>query len=289
MRVKNFKRFIILTGIYSGLFFTPVFIFVISEVKAAAAGGGLQIGAGLMKFDYAEYDDNNVFLDAERGMIPGIILTLNHDNGRTYTEWVNRLYYNKITYDGQTQSGTPLMTVSDALIIDSHIKYGQILRKAYGREQSMYAGLGYRYWFRNILPGYDNKGNAVAGILEEYSWFYSLIGYTVKFKATDTTQVGFDFRLTQMYNAKMGINFLGYKNYDNTSVNLGGKMGARLAMPIEIKMQDDSFFITPYVEIIDIGKSNAVQVYSGGVATGTVIYEPRSETRNMGVEFIWNW
>jgi len=264
-----------------------VIVFV-SAVNVAAASE-LQVGAGLMAFNYVEYDDNNIFLDGESGAIPGIILKLNTNKGKSYTEWVNSLYYNKIEYDGQTQSGTPLVTVSDALLIDSHLKLGKRLDSSYGREQSLYVGLGYRYWFRNILSGFDISGNPVAGILEEYHWFYGLLGYTVHFNASKKINVGLDFRLTQMFNAKMGIDFLGFKGYDNTSVNLGNKIGARFALPIEIKTSKDSFFVSPYYEIIDIGKSNAVRVYSGGAATTSVIYEPRSETRNVGVEIIWNW
>ena len=285
--MQNFKQLIVKT-IWTVFISTSLFTLRFVELHAAT-GADFQVGTGLMKFDYVEYDNNNVFLDAERGFIPGIIVKLNRDNGKSYSEWVNSLYYNKITYDGQTQSGTPLMSVSDALIIDSHYMSGKKFGTSYGRKQSIYVGLGYRYWFRNILPGYDNSGNPVAGILEEYSWFYGSLGYTVQFKASRTTQWSFDFRLTHMFNGKMDINFLGFKNYDNTSVNLGNKLGARLAMPIKINTSGDSFFVTPYYEIIDIGKSNAVRVYSGGAATTSVIYEPRSETRNFGIELLWNW
>lgn len=278
--MKSFKQ----------VFINSVWMVVIfaSEVNVAAESE-LQMGVGLMAFDYVEYDDNNIFLDGESGIIPGIILKLNTDKGKSYSEWVNSLYYNKIEYDGQTQSGIPLITVSDALIIDSHLKLGKRFNSAYGREQSIYVGLGYRYWFRNIIPGRDINGNAVAGILEEYHWFYGLLGYAVHFNAAKKVNVGLDFRLTQMFNAKMDIDFLGFKSYDNTSVNLGNKIGARFAMPIEIKMSKDSFFITPYYEIIDIGKGDSVRVYSGGAATTSIIYEPRSETRNVGIELIWSW
>lgn len=248
-----------------------------------------EIGTGLMAFDYAEYKDNNVFLDGETGLIPGIILKLKNTNKRSYSEWVGSVYYNKIKYDGQTQSGTPLVTLSDALVIDTHFKLGENFSSAYGREQSLYAGLGYRYWLRNIHSGYDINGNAVAGLLEEYYWYYAHIGYTMHFDAVENIQMGFDFRLTKMFAAKMDIDFLGFNSYDNTSVNLGNKIGARFAMPLEIEMTQSTLLLTPYYEIIDIGKSNNVRVYSDGVATNTVIYEPRSETRNVGIELTWVW
>jgi hypothetical protein len=248
-----------------------------------------EIGTGLMAFNYAEYNNNDVFLDGETGLIPGIILKIKNTNKSSYIEWVGSFYYNKIKYDGQTQSGTPLTTISDAAIVDTHFKIGKNFAPSYGREQSLYMGLGYRYWLRNIYSGYDVTGNPVAGLLEEYHWYYGHVGYTARFDASENVKVGLDFRLTKMFSAQMDIDFLGFKSYDNTSVNLGNKIGARLAMPIEIEMAQSIFFLTPYYEIIDIGKSNSVRVYSGGVATNTVIYEPRSETRNVGVELTWLW
>lgn len=54
-------------------------------------------------------------------------------------------------------------------------------------------------------------------------------------------------------------------------------------------MTQYSIAVAPFYEIIDIGRSNDVRVTSGGIATTTFIHEPRSETRNMGVEVTWLW
>jgi hypothetical protein len=72
-------------------------------------------------------------------------------------------------------------------------------------------------------------------------------------------------------------------------VNLGNESGARFAFPIQIKMHKQRLIVTPYYEIIDIGRSNNVRVSSNGVPTAIVIYEPRSETRNIGIEVSWLW
>jgi len=80
-----------------------------------------------------------------------------------------------------------------------------------------------------------------------------------------------------------------YNNYDDTQVNLGNEFGVRFAIPIKIKIRKHSLIVAPYYEIIDIGKSNTVRVTSGGAATTTFIYEPRSETRNIGINITWVW
>lgn len=269
--------FIHITIFIAGLAFTHI---------VAAEKLEVQVGTGLMAFNYTEYDDNNIFLDGETGLIPGIVLKLKNKMGSSYTEWVGSAYYNTIKYDGQTQSGIPVVTDSDAFITDAHVKLGQNFDHSYGRDQSIYFGLGYRYWLRNIRSGYTIYGDPVSGLLEEYHWFYGLAGYAVHFNSSANVRVGLDLRLTQMFNAEMDVAFGGY---DKITVNLGNKLGARLAVPIEIKSLKSSLFVTPYYEILDIGKSNTVTVTSGGVPQGFAILEPRSETRNLGVELTWLW
>ncbi|MCK4866258.1 MAG: hypothetical protein KAT06_12645 [Gammaproteobacteria bacterium] len=244
-------------------------------------------GTGLLKFDYAEYNDSNVFLDGETGFIPGIVLKRKQHYQRSYTELVGQFHANTIQYNGQTQGGTPLQTESDAIIIDTFFRFGLYFDAA--RNHSPYVGLGYRYWLRNIHPGYDINGNPVAGLLEQYYWNYLLAGYEGYFSISDNVEMGFDIRSTFMLNGKMDVNFLGYNNYDDTQVNLGNEFGARFAIPIKIKIRKHSLIVVPYYEIIDIGKSNTVRVTSGGAATTTFIYEPRSETRNIGINITWVW
>lgn len=262
---------------------------------AVAEKQDVQFGVGLMAFNYAEYDDDNIFLDGETGLIPGVVIKVK-THKKIYAEWVGSLYYNQIKYDGETQkTAIPIKSTSDALIMDTHIKFGKIFDVSYERDQSLYIGLGYRYWLRNILPtiidspGSLYDGVTVAGLLEEYHWYYTLVGYQVSFNASDKVQVGFDFRFTHMFNAKIDIDHLGSSGYDNITLDLGNKAGARFAMPVEIKMSKSTLFVTPYYEIIDIGKSNSAVVTIGGVPINRVTHEPRSETRNIGIELTWLW
>lgn len=252
-----------------------------------AVSADYQVGVGFMNFDYAEYDDNNVFLDGDSGFIPGVLFSIKLNNQRTYTEFVGQIYANTIEYDGQTQGGTPLKTDSDAVIIDTHAKFGIAFSPA--RNHGPYTGLGFRYWFRNIRSGKDINGNSVAGLLEQYYWNYGLLGYMGKFQTSENIALGFDVRATHMLNGKMHVNFLGYKNYDNAQVNLGNRAGLRLAWSIQKKLRNNELIVSPYYEILDIGKSNTVRVSSDGVPTNTYIHEPRSETRNMGIEITWYW
>ena len=245
-----------------------------------------QIGVGLMYFDYAEYRDNNEFLDGETGFIPGLILKRKQYNQNIYTEFVGQLYGNIIEYDGETQiSGIPLKTDSVAIIVDTHFKIGMIVEE----KHKPYFGLGYRYWYRHILSGKLPSGQSVNPLLEEYDWFYFLVGIEADIFEKNGDKVGFDLRLTKMFNSHMKINYLGYGVFDNTQVNLGDELGARFALPIQIKSKNSLLFITPYYEMINIGKSNVVRATSGGLPTNYVTWEPRSETHNIGIEITWLW
>lgn len=268
-------------------FYAIIITGLISTSVSVASEAEYHIGVALMKFDYDEYTDNNVFLDGESGFIPGVVLKRKQDHTTYYSEWVGQLHGNTINYDGQTQGGTPLTTKSDAVIFDTHFKLGFHFAEA--QNHGLYFGLGYRYWFRNIRSGHDINGSPVAGLLEHYYWLYGLFGYAANYTVNENVNVGFDIRLTNMINAKMDIDFLGYNNYDNTQVNLGNRSGARFAVPIQIKTRNRSFIVSPYYEIIDIGRSNNVRVTSGGVPTTIEVYEPRSETRNVGIEITWLW
>lgn len=289
--------------IKSHFFYATIGVFGISFTQPIFADAAeVQFGGGLMYFDYAEYDIDNKFLDGETGLIPGVIFKRKKYAQKIFTELVAQLYGNRIQYDGHTQPGNiPLQTKSIAVIFDGHFKLGKRLAD----KHEAYLGLGYRYWYRHIQNGHDVNGQPVSGLLEHYKWFYWLLGYSADYRASDTVSVGYDFRYTKMFNATMDIDFLGFRNeanrYDDKTVNLGNRDGAKISIPIKIKTRNNNFVVAPYYEIIDIGRSNSVvATQNGGVPVpGTdcngaasdtcVLTEPRSETRNVGIEFTWLW
>ncbi len=267
--------------------FLYVFIFVASIMiisPVIAAQAEWQFGAGLMNFDYVEYDDNNVFLDGESGLIPGAIIKLKLQGDKVYGAFNWQIYGNQIDYDGQTQGGTPVKTDSIAAIFDTDARVGFNLDET--RSHSAYLGLGFRYWYREILNGRDINGNPVSGLIEDYYWYYGLLGYEASFTLSEKTSIGFDFRYTKMSNAKMDVESGGF---DAAQVNLGNKSGYRFSLPVKMKVRRSSIIVAPYYEKIDIGKSNAVRFTQGGVPTNIFINEPRSETRNVGIEVTWLW
>lgn len=269
-----------------------LFLFFSSQ-GAYADKNEIYVGVGLNSFNYREYNDSQAFLDGESGLIPGVLLKLRTNKPASFYELVFGLYSSKIDYDGQTQTGIPHKTKSYATIFDGQFK---LATKLYAKDY-LYAGAGYRYWYRNIYPGRTPSGTLVSGVLEEYSWPYLLLGYQANLYEKENIDVGLDVRLTHMLSARMNIDFLGYCGYDNTHFDLGNRDGWRFAVPVKIKSASAmTFFITPYYEIIDIGKSNSVSLTRNGTLVDCNsdgyydgAYEPRSETRNLGIELTWLW
>ncbi len=266
--------------------------FIQATQSSMAQKAGIEIGVGLMAFDYTEYDDNNIFLDGETGLIPGVIIKRKQSYQNLFTELVGQLYGNRIKYDGQTQDGVPTKTNSIAIIFDSHFKLGMRI----AQRHEPYIGLGYRYWYRHILNGQDITGRAVSGLLEDYKWFYGILGYAANFAVNEDVSVGYDFRYTKMMSAKMDIDYLGFCGYDDAQVNLGNKSGARFSLPVKVKTRNHVLTVTPYYEIIDIGKSNTIALTRNGNLVDCDLdgyfdgaLEPRSETRNVGIEVTWLW
>ena len=266
---------------FSALVFLALMTFVL---PASAIQVEWQLGGGLMNFDYVEYDDDNVFLDGESGLIPGAIVKLKLQGNKVYGAFNWQLYGNKVEYDGQTQGGVPAKTDSIAIIFDTDARVGFNFNEA--RNHAIYFGLGFRYWYREILSGRDIYGNPVSGLLEEYYWNYGIAGYEASFAVSEKTSIGFDFRYTKMLNGKMDVEF---GDFDAAQVNLGNEHGIRFSFPVKMKARGGSVIVTPYYESIDIGKSNTVRLTQGGVLSNTLIHEPRSETRNVGIEIMWMW
>ena len=274
-----------------------LFLIVLSvcwwQVSVAETSRDIEIeaGVGLLGMHYKEFDDNNVVLDREDDPIVGVRLLLREYYNGKFAELGGSFHSGSVTYLGKTQppDNTPVQTSSDADIFDIYFHFGK-WRKQSATDYAVYAGLGYRYWFRYIRPGFDALNNPVAGIAEEYYWPYGILGMKFAFQTTSNVKIQLDLRAMRMFAAKMDIDFLGFGGYDDTSVDLGSRWGGRIGLPIHVKLLPrQQLIIEPYIEVIDIGKSNTVEVTSGGVPTGTLIYEPRSETRNVGLFVSWLW
>ena len=145
-----------------------------------------------------------------------------------------------------------------------------------------YAGLGYRYWYRGLRSTPSTNGYD-----ETYDWIYGLFGVQAALRGSIRTQWLFDLRVTRTVAPRLEV-ALG-AGYDNTQLQLGERSGLRLALGWRYHLAGRaSVIVEPYVEQWDAGRSPAEALTRAGLATGAAIYEPRSETRNAGINLMYS-
>lgn len=249
----------------------------------------LLLGFSLLDMNYKEFDDTNFLLDREDGILPGIISEIKF-SGQDIDSYLYGSYHTStIDYDGQTQGGTPVQTDTETEIVDIQYRLSDKPTK----QHQLYGGIGYRYWRRDI----QSIGN-VSGILEHYKWFYGMLGLKSRLLKDYNSELSFDVRITHMLKANMDIDFKGFSatgfaSLDDKTVDLGKKTNFRISIPWRIKIENSyTWLIEPYFEQWDIGKSNVVNLTESGTLVvlpecGGIcgVLEPRSETRNFGVNF----
>jgi len=247
----------------------------------------LGVGFDAMYFDYREFNGNDILLDKETGPMPGLHLSAALQWDNWYSELVYEYHLGTVEYDGQTQNGIPLTTDTEEDIVDLSLLVGRHFGVASRYRSAVYGGLGYHYWERNILPT-----GTVAGLLETYEWSYALLGIKLSFLKSSKNGLLLDLRVRRMLDATMDIDFLGFTDengnqWDNTSLNLGEDWSYRLGLPYILSLsRNASLTIEPYISTWFIERSDSQELTSGGqplLVQRLVVYEPRSETTNVGI------
>ena len=238
----------------------------------------MYLSASLLDFTYKEFDDAGALLDREDGLIPGFMLGYKQQRNDVFTELSFSYHGTDIKYDGQTQSGTPITTRSDADIYELQLKVGSRYRAANNYKYHVYGGIGYHFWQRNI------RSTATAlGIYEEYDWSYLMLGAKFPLMQTVDSTLDFDIQYTRMISANIFVQ-LSPLGADDVNLALGKENSYRFSLPWRVKTQKSSIWvIEPYYEFWEIGKSEIKPITAGGTPTGFIVWEPRSETNNVGI------
>ena len=260
------------------LFFIAI-LFSPHAWSASAPEYSLGLGVDATRFYYREFDNNDVVLNTEKGVIPGLVINAAIEWERWYTEFNYQYNFGKVEYDGQTQTGIPVTTDTEEDIVDVNLLVGRYFGDNARYRSVLYAGLGYYYWERNILPL-----PSVAGLLETYEWSYAIVGGKFSLLKASDNGLFIDARLRRMLNATMEVNFLGYRNWDNLDLDLGEEWSFRVGVPYVHSLDKNaSLNIEPYLSTWFIGRSADKELTSGGTPVGISAHEPRSETINLGI------
>lgn len=234
----------------------------------------ISIGFGAMDFDYQEFDAGER-LNHEHGTLFGLFAGAHKRWGKHFVEANTAYFANDVDYDGQTQNGTPVDTDTDQKILESSALYGHYLQTWKNVRHALLAGLGYRYWQRDI-----NSTRTALGVVEIYTWWYGQLGWRGIYQPTARSTWGAEFKLVRPFNAEIDIDFL--NALDDTSLALGEETGLRLNLTYQLRLANNwRLEVAGFYSAWDVGRSRAGTLRQNGVAVGT-IFEPESETRSAG-------
>ena len=243
---------------------------------AGSAEGYFQLGVGVQDFGYKEFSENNVLLDREDGLMPGLVLEIGKSQQDVSGIFHFELFDGLVDYAGQTQSGIPLITkteeritVFEALL---HIKVKALAQNSV----AINAGLGHREWRRDIRA--TNISNS---LFEVYSWKYFTAGAELVAWRHGRWSIGLDMRWLRPIKPTMSVDILGF---DEVTLDLKSHNSARINIPVKYEANDGMLWVvTPYWESWQMGRSEGRNLSVNGVPTASTVFEPRNETSNFGM------
>lgn len=267
------------TSFLHSLFLLLVLLSAHEAMAQPQNGSELSVSASVLHFGYQETEDDGSLLNREDGNIPGLVLGVSHTSNSWVFAGEASYHGGEVVYDGQTNAVPPVPVKTRTLqsIGDMALRSEYWMHPRY----ALYLGAGYHYWGRDIQPGADANGNAVGGLFEAYSWWSGFLGAKASLYESGTSHWLVDARLLQIINPTMSVRFSGY---DSATLKLGERPGLRIAAPWRYTIgKSSNLNINPFAEIYELGRSANTTLTSNGSPTGQQIYEPRSLTRNYGL------
>ncbi|MBI3546242.1 MAG: hypothetical protein HY081_06570 [Gammaproteobacteria bacterium] len=251
-----------------------------ADDSAARWQGDVEFAA--LRFDYREYADTGKLLDREKGTLPGAVLGLARIEGNWSLNGRFSWHNGDVLYDGQTNTGIPVRSRTDEKILDTSVSLERrVGASADAWPLAFYGGIGYRYWARDIRSTSTASGQRVDGLFEIYRWRYFFLGGKTLLYRAGLSDWRLDLQLFRPMAPTIEVDYRG--RGENFTLDLGARTGWRLALPWEYRLNQRAHFkIEPYMEGWELGRSPTQTLMSNGVPAGTV-YEPRSVTRNLGI------
>ena len=261
-------------NIFGALFFA----LILNATECMAEGQqsatfAAEIGVSALRFDYAEYQDNGTLLDRELGGIPGVSLRFTQRISQWEWEEDASYHFGRVDYTGQTNTGVPYNTRTDEEVMDAAVRVGRWI----GGWAMPYAGLGYRRWDRDILPG------SINGLFESYRWKYAWLGAKFITLPREAMALALDIGWIKPIDPVLYVDFRGTYSVEprlkpESLDGLRLMLTARMALP-----EKTVLVLEPYFEYWRLGRSPVVS--AGGVS----VYEPASKTRDIGLNLRVGW
>lgn len=241
------------------LFKLSLFFFVIHCSHAEPV---FSIAPGIMYFNYEEFDDNKVTLDTEIGFIPGFSFNIQEKQNSIGVH----IFSGEVEYDGQTQSGIPVITDTDESLYYFYFRHDI---QNNNKSHNFFIGVNYNIWERFIqgTPG-------VSSLYEEYKWWHIEAGLTLERSLINNTKFKLELAGLRNFNGTMLVDLDSF-GYGSPTLNLGDKFGLRSLLSVDLKTDVYSTMsVGVEYKYWGFGKSNT-ETLSNGIDTISIL-EPES-------------
>lgn len=228
-------------------------------------------------FNYVEYSTAGQQLDKETGVLPGVVLEARvQGQADIYIQGGFSLYDGRLNYDGRTQTGTPHKTKTKETLTRMRFALGKtVANENYPFE--FFLRLELVTWDRDI-----QSSNGVSGLYEQYRWNEVGAGIRQRLFAQRNEDVYLLFDVFRVSDPAMTVD-LTSSGYGIQKLYLGNKSGFKAALDWQISNNGQvNYGILVFYERYQFGQSDYISV--GGSTGGALIREPRSESRQLGMQ-----
>ena len=248
-------------------------------VNTANADNLFTLSPGIMYFDYEETGDDGSFLDGETGPVYGVTAALEHSFSPKISGVVfGGIYTGTVDYDGQTQSGTPVKTDTQADFFTLGFA-AQLPIKTGENNLTLITGYRYKRWERDI-----QSIGIVSGLYEVYQWQEVFLGAQLLLKYDTNSRISLYGGIFKTRNAEIEIDLVS-DGFGKPRLSLGSDTGLEFGVQwMEARKNDRNYGVRLSYKSWKFGRSpNEI---SSGSSGSVIIHEPRSETANIMFELI---
>jgi len=232
-------------------FLTTITLAIVTNLFTTnSIANSFEVSAGLLRFDYREFDTTGDLLNKESGFIPGIGFKYSLNYKKTKITAFTSIHDDQIDYTGQTQSGQPHNTRTNEILIKSGILLTS--RKYPDFPARLLFSVAFQFWDRDIL-----NNNNVHGLHERYTWYEYSLGLNFKQETNTSSYYWANTSALLIYQPEILV----YLKSGNETLNIGEKIGLRLqAGKTWIMSNKNTLSLSLTSEFFELARSNTIYV-----------------------------
>jgi hypothetical protein len=181
----------------------------------------------------------------------GTLITVGYENRFEQQRYRGELFGSTVKYVGSSQSpGLPDVPLhSNTKYLGFRLEYDYLFEPEGLPNVSFFAGLGTRFWIRDMPDDFDDNGAPVTGYQETWWTIYPYIGVERRRTHDDSLQL--------YYSARIGATPITYQRIEDFATTLYPQCG--LTGAIEGGVRGRRFLLSAYVETMSWSQSDIVR------------------------------